>query len=333
MHATHKMTRKERVRAALAGQQTDRTPISFWHHFPGRDRTADDFAASTLEFQQRYDLDLLKLQPSGMACVLDYGATIAIREDNIGTSRVVSSPIKTPSDWARVNPAPVDAGENAALVHVVRRLRAAVGPDVPILQTLFSPLTIAHKLAGPAFVNLLGQDERAAERAIALFCDDVLALGKASLDAGADGFFFATQHAFPNSGLGREVFERLGAVYDLRILAPLAEDERNWCTILHLHGDDPYFELADRYPVHAVNWHDRDTSPNIREALGRTRRSLFAGIKRKGAVTTDDVQAVAAEVRDAIQQADGCRLVVAPGCVIPYTAPVPSLLAARRAVE
>ena len=35
--------------------------------------------------------------------------------------------------------------------------------------------------------------------------------------------------------------------------------EGTTCTILHMHGPEPLFELADRYPIDGVNWHDRET--------------------------------------------------------------------------
>ncbi len=333
MSAQSQMTSKERVRATLAGQDTDRSPISFWHHFPGRDRAGEEFIEATLDFQRRYELDVVKLMPTGMYCVLDYGATIALREDEIGTTRVLSTPVSRVSDWARLSPAALLEGELRNQVEIVRCLRAALGPDTPILPTIFSPLTIAQKLAGATLAQHLQQDESAVQQALELFATDVVSFGEACLDAGADGFFFATQHASPGAGLSRPVFDRLGTAYDIRVLNALAEDERNWCTVLHLHGLDPYFELADRYPVHAVNWHDRETYPSIRQALGATQRALFAGIARRGAATTTDIQGAMDEVRDAIQQSSGHRLVVAPGCVIPYTAPIDTLRAARRAVD
>ena len=46
------LTRWQRVEAALAGAHPDRPPLSFWQHFPGRDRTAAGLAQATIAFQQ-----------------------------------------------------------------------------------------------------------------------------------------------------------------------------------------------------------------------------------------------------------------------------------------
>jgi len=332
--AAASMTKRERLRATLAGEETDRTPISFWHHFPGRDRTVDGLVDATVAFQRRYDMDAIKLMPTGMYGVLDYGATISLRRDDVGTTQLETTPIASPADWTRLPIASPDRGESEKQVEVVRRLRAVLGPDVAIVETIFSPLTTASKIGGGFFRDHLWTDESSLQQALERFAEDVVAFGRACLEAGADGLFFATQHANRGSGLSTETFERLGAQYDIRVLEALATDERNWFTILHLHGVDSFFDLGNRYPVHAVNWHDRETSPSIKEALSRTKKALVAGMERGGAVTKGDAAAVAAQVRDAIEQSGGRRLVVAPGCVVPAAvAKVETLLAARRAVD
>jgi uroporphyrinogen decarboxylase len=328
-----RMTKPERLTATLAGQETDRTPISFWHHFPGRDRTIGGLLGATLAFQRRYDLDFVKLTPTGMYCVVDYGATIAPRDGETGTTRLETSPIASPDDWSRLRPATPHEGELGAQVEVVQRLRSVLGPGVPIIQTIFSPLTIAAKLGGSRFAGHLQGETEAVECGIARFAEDCVAFGYACLEAGADGFFFATQHASRDRDLPPGAFERLGVAYDLQVLEALAGDERNWFTVLHLHGDEPSVELADRYPVHGVNWHDRETTPCIQEAMSRTKRALIAGIDRKGAIAEGDALAAAEEVRDAVRQSEGRRLVIAPGCVLPSTVCEETLAAVRKAVE
>jgi len=42
---------------------------------------------------------------------------------------------------------------------------------------------------------------------------------------------------------------------------------------------------------------------------------------------------VEAQVRDAVRQMNGRRLIISPGCTYPVTVPVSNLLAMRRAVE
>src|SRR5688572_17741428 len=104
--------------------------------------------------------------------------------------------------------------------------------------------------------------------------EDVIAFGRACLEAGADGFFFATQHA-NRAAQPPGLHERLGVPYDLNVLEALCSDTA--FIILHLHGREPLFDLADMYAcLDAVNWHDRETEPSLEQALSRTGKALVA---------------------------------------------------------
>lgn len=323
------MTCRERVTAALRGAPTDRPAISFWQHFPGRDGTARDLARATVAFQRRYEPDFVKLMPTGMYAVLDYGVQVRTSDDGIGTTRFVSGPVAASADWTRLPAVAPGRGVLAEQVEAVRLVREALGPDVPILQTIFSPLTMASKLVGGDLSPAMVEAEEGFRVALERVARDVVAFGQACLRAGADGFFFATQLA-THTALPSGAYERFGVPYDTAVLGALRAGSS--LLILHLHGLDPFFDLADWYPVDGVNWHDRETRPHLAEALARTRAGLVGGIARMGAVVRGSPDAVAAEVRDAIAQTGGRRLVVAPGCVIPTDAPAANLLAARAAV-
>ncbi len=325
------MTHRERFFAAMRGEPVDRTPISFWHHFPNHDMAADSLAEATVEFQRRFDLDFLKLMPTGMYSVLDYGlAARVVTEDGIGSTRYVSGPISTPEDWRRLPEVSPGRGALREQVELVRRLRAELGPDVPFVQTIFSPLTMAAKLVGGKLDAHIGEKEQPLREGLEKMADDVIAFGLACLEAGVDGFFFASQWA-TRSGLPAGVHDRLGVPYDLKVLEALRPGSA--FLLLHLHGAEPLFDLAESYPVDGVNWHDRETAPSLAEAMRLTGKGMVAGISRMGAVARGRPEAAAAEVRDAVAQTGGRRLCVGPGCVVPFTTPTENLLAARRAVE
>ncbi len=326
------MTHRERIQATLKGNPVDRSAIGLWHHFPGRDDSARGLADATVTFQRLYDLDLVKLMPTGMYPAIDYGVEVKLSNDHIGTTRFVSGPIHAPSDWARLPTVSPDRGILAREVEAVALVRKALGRDAVVVQTIFSPITIAAKIAGSAdpVVEAAEEHEPLLTTALQRIADDVVAFGRACVEAGADGFFLATQLA-GRSALPGGMYRHLGIPYDLRVLEALRS--RTWCTILHLHGSDPMFELADEYPVDAVNWHDRETAPALSAALSMTRRTLVAGINRNGAIAAGRPEEVTAEVHDAICQTGGRRLIVAPGCVIGYRTPAENLASARRAAE
>lgn len=307
------MTPRERVLAALRGQEVDRVPIAFWRHFPGQDWTGADLARATVAYYARYTPDLVKLMPTGMYSVLDYGVHVRISDEGIGTTRYVDGPIRVPADWGRLPAVDAGAGALREAVQTVELVRSHLGPDVPVLQTIFSPLTMAAKLCGGTDPLELQGDHGELTAALERLTADVVAFGRACLAAGADGFFFATQLA--NAAGGREIYDRYGVPHDLATLDALRPNSS--MMLLHLHGSNPFLDLADRYPVDGVNWHDRDTFPSLHEALGMTRRGLVGGISRTGSVLSGSARAAAEHVSQAIRETRGTRLVLTPGCVLP----------------
>ena len=71
--------------------------------------------------------------------------------------------------------------------------------------------------------------------------------------------FLATKQAAP-SVMTRDEYGKLGVPFDQRVLEAATSNARFNFHLLHLHGDDVFFDLADELPVHAVNWHDRRTA-------------------------------------------------------------------------
>jgi uroporphyrinogen decarboxylase len=319
---------RERVQAAFEGRPLDRPPVSFWLHFPGRDHTSELLASQTVSQQERFGLDLVKLMPTGMYPVMDYGVAVESSQDGLGTTRYVSGPIASPQDWRRLPNVSPSTGILAREVETVRLVRAALGPDVPVIQTIFGPLSMAAKLAGGA---LSGPLLAAPALTVALerMTADVIAFGRACLEAGADGFFFASQLA--NGDFDAAAYETLGVPYDLQVLQALRPE--SWGIVLHLHGNQPRFDLADRYPVDAVNWEDRDTTPSLGEALALTARCLVGGIGRVTPLAHGTAEAVATQAREAIALTGGRRLIVAPGCTVPVSVPERNLRALVEAVR
>src|SRR5438874_323503 len=55
------LSSKERVDRALRGEDVDRTPFSFWHHFLDEAKPPEDHARSTLAFHDKFHTDLVKV--------------------------------------------------------------------------------------------------------------------------------------------------------------------------------------------------------------------------------------------------------------------------------
>lgn len=325
------MTARERVLAALAGDAVDHSPISLWRHFPEKDQSAEDLAASTLRWQEMLDLDFIKLMPPGDYATIDWGAKSEFQGAPGGTRETVHYPIQTADDWLKIKPVPVDRGFNAHVVDACRLVREGVGPDVPMLQTIFSPLTICNKLSNGLVIDHLRSDPEKVHEALAAIRDVTVEMTKASLNAGADGVFFASQCATSDL-VSREEYDGFGVTYDEPVLAA-AREAGSIFTMIHIHGENTFFDLMAGYDGHAINWHDRRVGPSIEDVLrDYPDRAAVGGIDEK-AVATMTSGEVTAQVRDARAQAQDRRLLVGPGCVALVATPEANLRAAVAAAR
>lgn len=326
------MTKRERVTAAIEGRPVDRVPVSFWRHFPDVDEDADRLAETMAAFQREYDLDLVKLMPNGMYGTEDFGCRIGNPDPRSGAKRLIEGPVRTADDWLRLSVPPPDRGARGRELRCLGLVRRALGPDVPILQTVFSPLTTAAKIASPARLAAMLQTHPAqVHQALETITRAEEAFVAACAAAGADGIFFATQLA-QKDGAGEETYRTFGRPYDLRVLGALRRAEHT--SIVHIHGTGILFSLFLDYPAPVLNWHDRLTPPSITEARTQRARGAFAGgLDEQGILLTGSPAAVADDVRRTLRQTGGYRHILTPGCVVPQAVPGGNLRAAREAAN
>jgi uroporphyrinogen decarboxylase len=325
------MTAWERVSAALAGGEVDRTPVSLWRHFPNEDQSAEALADSTLAWQESLNLDFIKLMPPGDYATIDWGARSEYRGAAGGTRETVVYPIQSPEDWRHIVPVDADAGFNGEVIRACRLVRQALGDDIPILQTIFSPLTVANKLSDGLVLEHLRSHPDRVHEALGVIQDVTLEVTRQSLERGADGVFFASQCA-TSEMVTEDEYQEFGVRYDLPVIEAIRGAGSRF-TMIHIHGDNTYFDILAGYEGHALNWHDRRVGPSIADVQARyPGRGLVAGIDEV-AIGTMSASDVEAQVASAREEAGNRNLLIGPGCVIPVGTPVTNLAAAVRSAR
>lgn len=317
-----------RVQAALAGGVADRPPVALWRHFPGEDQTAAALAAATVAWQRDFPGDLVKFMPPGDYPTIDWGLRSVLHDAPSGTRTPIFHPVTQASEWDRLPGLDVREGFNGEMIAAVTLARRGLPTDVPLLQTVFSPLTIAAKLSGGAVVGHLGEAPGAVHAGLRRITEVTRAFLLASLAAGADGFFFATQLA-DRAVLSDDDYREFGVPYDLQVLDGLPAGTP---LLLHVHGERPMLDLAGRYPAGALSWHDRRFGPSLESMARDAARPVCGGID-EAAIVTMNAEEIAAQAAEAARVNGGKGVIVAPGCVIPVTTPAANIAAALRAVR
>jgi uroporphyrinogen decarboxylase len=308
------MNHWQRIEAAIAGLPTDRPPVSMWRHFPGEDLEADQLAAHMVDWQRRWDFDVVKFMPPGTYSVEDWGARSDYLGNAIGTRDVVVPAVRRTEDWARIRPLDVRAGAYGRQNQALRTTAQALRGSVPILQTIFGPLTTARKMSTDRLYADLRRHPDVLHAALRVITEVTIEFALDALRSGADGVFLALQQPCWRL-MTPDEYSRFGKAYDLEILAALRGKAR--LNMVHAHGEDIMFELLADYPVELFNWHDRVTEPSIADAAKAFPRLLVGGLNEHQTLLQGDPAAIRAEVADAIAQAGGRRLMLGPGCVLP----------------
>lgn len=324
------MTKRERLTAAIAGEEVDRIPIALWRHFPGDDQDPSQLAASTLAFQNQYDFDFIKVTPASSFCVRDWGVEDNWLGNQEGTREYAQPPVRSADDWYALQELEPERGALGAQLHCLELIQKAVGKGVPFIQTIFNPLSQAKNLAGKDnLVADLRQHPDAVHAGLATITATTLRFLKAARRRGIAGIFLAVQHASYELLCEKE-YETFGVDYDRRLLEAA---EGLWLNVLHLHGTRVMFDLLADYPVQVVNWHDRETPPALDGGLGRVQGAVLGGLRQWETMLRGTPAAVRQEARDAIDQTGGRRFILGTGCVTPITSPWANLRAARAAVD
>jgi uroporphyrinogen decarboxylase len=329
------LTHRERVQACLLDDNVlDHPPVALWRHFPVDDQDAETLAAATLDFQNHYNFDILKVTPASSFSIKDWGVEDAWEGSTEGTRRYIKRVIEKPQDWEHLPVLSPTSPHLARQLACLRIIRAGLSPETPLLQTIFSPLAQAKNLAGgEKLIVHFRQHPEAVMKGLETIARTTCRFVEACLEVGLDGIFYAVQHA--QSGLlTLDEYKTFGLPNDLTCLEPA---KSLWCNLLHIHGLNIYFDLVSRFLFpdhifHIVNWHDRETDPSLSEALKNFRGAVCGGISQKTIVFGDQAD-VRNEAADALAQTAGRRFILGTGCVVPVIAPHGNLLAAARMVE
>lgn len=310
------MTKKERIQAAIQGERPDKLPYSFWTHLPEIDLDPEAVAQATYTFYKKYDLDFVKTMNNGMYAIEDFGCVIDYSEIRKGgVARVVKTPISNARDWGCLRVCPSGQGSNAReLRHLQLVLEKLRGEEVPVIFTVFSPITVANKLCGGNVFSYIKEgytDE--VKASLEVITQTVEEMAEAAIRLGADGIFLASQVSTYDNCTPEQYLE-YGKPYDLRVIDAA---KSGWMNVLHCHGKEIMFEVLKDYPVQIINWHVWESFPSLDEAYALTGKCLMGGLNR-GDITSGRRNEIRHQIFESFKQLGGKHQILTPGCVIRY---------------
>ncbi|MFC1936587.1 uroporphyrinogen decarboxylase family protein [Chloroflexota bacterium] len=324
------MKHRERVEAAISGKAVDRPPVALWRHFPVDDMKPNSLADAHIAWQKQFDFDFLKVTPSSAYFLYDWGLEDEWKGSAEGTREYRKRVFEDPSGWEKLSLHDPQQGSLGGQLAALKRITTELGPDVPVIMTIFSPLGNAKKVVGDE--NLLAQldsDPEAVHKGLLLLTEDTINFLGALKETGIAGIFYAIQHASRDL-LSAEQYQEFGRGYDLEVLSAASD---YWFNLLHLHGDNIQFDEFIDFPVQAINWHDRETPPDLKTGKELFPGAVCGGLRQWDTLLLGSNEAVRAEALEAIRATDGERFILGTGCVTMVSSPYGNVVSARQAVE
>jgi uroporphyrinogen decarboxylase len=324
-------TKVERLQAAIAGELADRPPVALWRHFPVDDQDPNLLAQATIAFQKTYDFDFIKVTPASSFCINDYGVQDIWRGHPEGTRDYIHHVIHSINDWNNIGVLDPNLGKLGKQLECLAYLQDQISDETPYIQTIFNPLSQGKNLAGADRMLVhLRKNPKVVLEAFERITETTIAFIELARARGIAGIFYAIQFG-TYEYFTPDDYARFGEPFDRKILEAASD---LWLNVLHLHGENLIFDIAENYPVQVVNWHDRETEPNLSEGKSKLSAAVCGGLRRWDTMVLGNADTVREEAIDAMRSLDGGRgMILGTGCVVPILAPYGNFMAARQVVE
>lgn len=310
------MNKMQRFLAAVRGEPVDYPPVVAWCNFATDAVDGAENARRQLAFQAACDWDLCKVMN-------DYRLA---PPNGIET-------IETPADMLRFARQPMSGRIYAEQLECLRIMRTRLGPDVPLVDTLFEPFFSLLFAVGFARAPLIRSHPDEAAAMLAALTDTYVDYIAELRKIGVDGVLYATNACIlaPSSrGITDAEFQAFHAPFDRRLLGAMEGLVR----IVHAHGNPLDLGRILDYPCEVLSWSDRLAgNPSIASVRRLSGKCLMGGVD-ESRLHERSLPEIRAEVADALAQAGGMRnFIVSPGCNVTSGIALRSLECMREAVR
>lgn len=337
-------TKMDRLNAIAAGDPADRPPVSAWHHFLDVEAQPDAFVKASVEFQHKFDWDLVKLHPRAVYLAEAMGNSYDYTSYTGPMPRCVDCAIHNAEDLWKISRKSGDYSSLGEQLDVIRSMRQALGPDIPMIQTVFSPLAVFIHMAGaknigrnkPADSNenigirYLRSNPEGVHSALRAISDTIADYVRLALKAGADGLFYTPMGLARDGYLTVDEWYAFSRAYDM----PVLDAAKGAYNVLHtcgMHANPQWF--AD-YPVSVLSWSQHGPgNPSLDESASWMSRMGVMGGVDEDLFASDRASEIIAQAFKVCHEQKNRPFFLSPECSVPHKTPESELMLLREAVE
>ncbi len=321
--------------------------LTAWKHFIEVENNPIELAKKTIAFQKKYQWDLVKINPRATYYAEAFGNKYNINNYTDVLPELVDYPLKTSQDLTVF-------GENYEInfqpfedqILVAKEVRKGLGDQVPIIQTLFSPLCILTFLSGhnpypgaPAPINrsaselnrLLKENPTGVLQALEIITNVLLEYIDLTLNTGIDGFFYSLFGHGNITELRANDYEKFSLPFDQILFDAI--HKKKGVTMLHTCGSYANPERFAAIPhVDILHWADNDPgNPSLQPATWLKDKIPAGGVDQR-LFSSTETREITLQAQRAIQQRANAPLILTAGCGLPVETTEAALWALRKSV-
>jgi uroporphyrinogen decarboxylase len=305
------------VEAALAMDVADRPPVGAWGHTYREEWSPEALAAVTVERARRFGWDFVKFQPRASSFAEAFGSIYHPSGHRLRAPILIKAAVPDVESWSSV-----DLVNRKALddqVEAIGMVARELGPDVPVIQTVFSPITVGGYLVGKSQSRIVRELRKHPEQvgpALDRVAEALVDFSRRSVAAGAAGVFYAVSGYAGRNVMSEQAYRDLVLPYDLAVLDAMPREA--WFNVLHLCGSNLNFALARDLRSQAVSWsiHNQG-NPSLKEGREIAGRAVMGGLSQRATLVYGPPPRIEDEARRAVEETGGRGLLLAPGCSVP----------------
>jgi uroporphyrinogen decarboxylase len=321
----------ERIQAVINGEELDIPPISMWRHFFREEPYINKLTEALIGFQRQFNWDFAKINPRANFMVEDWGVKDNYYDNDYKAPETVDWPVKSISDWNKIEPLNPQKGVLGEHLVLLNTISNNFKGDVPLLMTLFTPLSIAGRLAGndSSMKTLLNENPKIIHQILEIITQTFIEFSEECLNAGASGLFYATTHWGTYNNMTDQEYNEFGRPYDLKLLNALPKSIFN---ILHVCQSNNMLRSLSDYPVQAFNWDTREPSNlSLKEGHQITGKVVIGGLGQKTTLPNGTTSDVIEEINDSRLEMCNKNWILGPGCTFSPETPEENLRVLRTA--
>ncbi|MFW9887884.1 MAG: uroporphyrinogen decarboxylase family protein [Candidatus Thorarchaeota archaeon] len=323
------MSKFDLLKQTFLGNLGESIPVSIWKHYPEIDRTPEGLSGEEIAFHKRFNHDLLKVSFHGRYPVVDWGCEVIYDGAISGSTTCERCVVQETSDWEILEPLDVNSGEFGQQVRAIELIQRYAQDKVPTMATVFDPTMVADKLSNRSLTDYMDESPEVLESVLEMITNVMIDFARATLEAGADGLFIATQHS-THASVTDDQYKKFVYPFDSMLISKLRGKAK--FMVMHLHAREENerirFEKIAKTPgIDALNWEDQSADLTLSDGKKQSRKTVMGGIDHNGILRTGTPEEAEEQVLKAVREAGLKQLVIAPGCVVTIDTPMENIQA------